>query len=201
LDLAGWQQAQVDDSLESANEDSAYFEAEQPSGFFEDVEGDWPEHGRTCTTCSIPVQWVTRAPIPQIPLALVLTASGWQVPAYLRFDAGFASPAVHAAMAKLWNEKIGAEIVGMLPDLIEMYGARPPTREEALVLAKEQYIYCGNIVVQGTRTLQALAAGPPNGSVWFFWWDGRNQWAAAWYHRLPAKSIIPPSTKIVAPVI
>jgi hypothetical protein len=75
-------------------------------------------------------------------------------------------------MAKRWHERYGAEIVGMLPDLIEMWVACPPTtREDALDLAKGQDIYCPDIVDQGTGTIQALAAGLLNGTAWFFWWD------------------------------
>jgi Domain of unknown function (DUF4253) len=45
------------------------------------------------------------------------------------------------------------------------------TRKDALDLAREQYIYCSDIVSQGTGTLEALAAGLLGGTAWFFWWD------------------------------
>lgn len=66
----------------------------------------------------------------------------------------------------------GAEIIGVLPDLMEMCVSRPPTtRDAALTRAKEQYIYCPDVVDQGTQTLQRLAAGLLNGTAWYFWWD------------------------------
>jgi Domain of unknown function (DUF4253) len=75
-------------------------------------------------------------------------------------------------MARRWHEQYGAEIIGAFPDLMEMRVARPAlTREDALDLAKEQYIYCIDIVSQGTQTVQALAAGLLGGTAWFFWWD------------------------------
>ena len=43
-------------------------------------------------------------------------------------------------------------------DTIELSVSNPPkTREDALKLAEEQFIYCEDIVLQGTETLEALA--------------------------------------------
>jgi hypothetical protein len=57
-------------------------------------------------------------------------------------------------------------------DVIEMTVARPPmTKEAAMELAKEQFLYCPDIVYQGTESVEALAAGLLDARVWFFWWD------------------------------
>jgi hypothetical protein len=45
------------------------------------------------------------------------------------------------------------------------------TREEALDLAREQYLYCADIVDQGTGSLSLLAANLMVDPWWFFWWD------------------------------
>jgi hypothetical protein len=75
-------------------------------------------------------------------------------------------------MARRWHGQYGAEVIGVFPDLLEMRVARPPlTQEDALDLAKEQYLCSNDIVIQGTQTLQALAAGLLGGTAWFFWWD------------------------------
>lgn len=75
-------------------------------------------------------------------------------------------------MFKRWNDLYGAEVIGMLPDLIEMYVPRPPIdRAQALQLSWEQFVYCRDIVYQGTQTLAALAALLLQGPAWFFWWD------------------------------
>jgi hypothetical protein len=75
-------------------------------------------------------------------------------------------------MARRWHEQYGAEIIGALPDLLEIWVARPSLiREDALELAREHYIYCNDIVIQGTQTLQALAAGLLGATAWFFWCD------------------------------
>ena len=53
----------------------------------------------------------------------------------------------------------GAETIGAYPGLLEMWVGRPPlTCEGALDLAKEQYLYRNDIVIQGAQTLQTLAA-------------------------------------------
>jgi hypothetical protein len=96
------------------------------------------------------------------------------VPALLGFGGWNSSPAPeeHVALLKYWNEKYGADIITVTNDTIECTVSRPPaTREQALELAREQFIYCSDIVYQGTETLSALAASLQRGKTWFFWWD------------------------------
>src|SRR5262249_54328128 len=98
----------------------------------------------------------------------------WEVPAILNFGGWNECPdaSVHVTMMKRWSEKCGAEVVGMNGDVVEMYAAQPPTtRDEALKLANEQFLYCNDIVIQGTQTIEALAAGLLGNNLWFFWWD------------------------------
>jgi hypothetical protein len=38
-------------------------------------------------------------------------------------------------------------------------------------LAQEQYDFCPDIVLQGTGTLEPLAATLMASDWWFFWWD------------------------------
>jgi len=38
-------------------------------------------------------------------------------------------------------------------------------------LAKEQYIFCNDIVDQGVGTVSALAATLLDSNYWYFWWD------------------------------
>jgi hypothetical protein len=73
---------------------------------------------------------------------------------------------------KYWQERYGAEVVGVTHDVVEMLISRPPrTRAQALELAREQCLYCSDIVLQGTNTLDVLAASLLDGTTWFFWWD------------------------------
>jgi hypothetical protein len=81
-------------------------------------------------------------------------------------------PVVHAATLRDWGQRFGAELVALTGDVVELAVARPPTdRAPGLELAREQYLYCGDIVWQGTDGLETLAAGLKGGTVWFFWWD------------------------------
>ena len=55
-------------------------------------------------------------------------------------------------------ERHGAEIVCVSSDVIECHVARPPVDDEdALALARAQYLYCADIVDQGMETVSALA--------------------------------------------
>jgi hypothetical protein len=171
VDLARWREARVAEYVEVLQEDEESEEA--PDDPFYDIHGRWPDDVEPYTEFDSPTSAAVHGPIPMTPIALVPAAEGWQVPAVLRFDRGYAYPPhVHVAMLRHWSEQYGAELVCMLPDLMEMQVARPPTtREAALVLAEEQFIYCQDIVIQGTQTIEALAAGLLHGTVWFFWWD------------------------------
>jgi hypothetical protein len=60
----------------------------------------------------------------------------------------------------------------MSADTVELDVSCPVVgRERALALAREHFIYCYDIVHQGTGTLDHLAATLSNSGVWFFWWD------------------------------
>src|SRR5262249_59409253 len=99
---------------------------------------------------------------------------GWHVPAVLPLGGwnDCPKPEVHVAMFESWGRRQGAEVMTVGGDVVEMRVGRPPrTRDEAIALAKEQYLYCTDIVDQGTETIDALAYGLRENPVWFFWWD------------------------------
>ena len=78
----------------------------------------------------------------------------------------------HVRVLQYWDEKYGLELIAMRQDTLEFnVERRPGTREEAIKLAEEQFLYCADIVDQGTGTLDVLAAGLLDQSHWFFWWD------------------------------
>src|SRR5262249_30768782 len=100
--------------------------------------------------------------------------TGWEIPAYLKFGAWNACPPPedHVAVMKYWHGLYGAEVVSIASNTVEMFVARAPrSRKKALELAREQYLYCYDIVIQGTETIDNLAATLLNGKVWYFWWD------------------------------
>lgn len=172
VDPEQWMAAQERDWLETMQDDAAESGEPEPADAYEDMLGEWPQHAEPNWGFAIPRNVATREPVPRVPIALVPAAVSWQVPAVLRLESGYASSAIHVAMARRWHDQYGAEIVGMLPDLLEMHVARPAaTRAAAEALAKEQFLYCADIVIQGTQTLLALAAGLLHSTAWYFWWD------------------------------
>jgi uncharacterized protein DUF4253 len=170
IDLDRWRDDQARAWAEILQEDGESVESSDDPLY--DVRGEWPGDVAPISAFYTPTKYATRDPVPLVPIALAPATAGWQVPAVLRFAMGAASPAVHAAMLRRWETSHSAELVCMLPDLMEMRISRPPTtRGDALALAEEQFVYCRDIVIQGTETIEALAASLLNGTVWFFWWD------------------------------
>jgi hypothetical protein len=147
--------------------------------FYEDdndgiVRGEWPEGENASNYFSIPGDTVNNKASDEIFLGLIPTRISWQIPAYIQFGDFNSCPssAIHVSIMKRWWELYRIEIVGMLGDTIECIVPRPPqTREQALELAKEQFAYCSDIVVQGVGTIENLAATLLKGKTWYFWWD------------------------------
>ena len=76
------------------------------------------------------------------------------------------------AFGKRWHEQYGAEIVSITHDVMEFTVAKPPqTKGAALALAKEQFVFCPDIVHQGVGDVAALAATLLKSNYWYFWWD------------------------------
>ena len=136
--------------------------------------GEWPEDVQASNQFAVPLDITTGKPLKNVFLALVPTQNFWEVPAIVSFGGWnwCPHPEEHVCMMKHWYEAYGAELVSLSGDTLEMKVLRPPSnREFALELAREQFIYCDDIVTQGTQTIENLAASLLNGTVWFFWWD------------------------------
>lgn len=57
-------------------------------------------------------------------------------------------------------------------DVLEMRVTRPPQNDEdALALAREQYLFCFDIVDQGVMTIDNLRQSLLGSELWYFWWD------------------------------
>jgi hypothetical protein len=149
--------------------------------WFEEAEGGhplprgaWPGEDLGSTSFTIPYDARTRRPHREVVLALVPALAGWQAVLRLGFG-GFnrCPPAcVHGAVLRFWEERLGAELVGLQPNILELWAAElPPDRNAALALAREQYLYCRDIVEGGCETLDELAAILSSGEHWYFWWE------------------------------
>jgi hypothetical protein len=110
----------------------------------------------------------------EIFIAELPTLDFWTVPLHLRFGGWNAcpEPSAHAMVAKYWEQQYGARIAVLTSDTIEFTVDRPPNSpEECAQLARQQYIYCTDIVEQGVGSIPTLAQALRGARVWFFWWD------------------------------
>lgn len=69
-----------------------------------------------------------------------------------------------------WRDRFGAELVGFSHDVMNLGASRPPcSRGQALALAREHDLFCGDTL--NDVTLAELAAHLIADDWWFFWWD------------------------------
>ncbi len=136
--------------------------------------GDWPETVAPSTGPTVILDFETGKPSQTVYIVMVPTQDWTTVPAYLRWGGWNANPLpeYHVAALRSWRDRYGAELVGLGFDTMNIRAARrPETREEALLLAREQYAYCSDLVDQGYGTLSRLAASLQSDPWWWFWWD------------------------------
>jgi hypothetical protein len=135
--------------------------------------GDWPD-AVDASGFTLASDIRTGEPLPRVHIALLPCANGWEAIAHLRWGGWNANPAAehHVAALRSWHDRFGAELVGVGADVLNLRVAiRPATRDAALALAREQHLYCADIVDQGVETLSALAAALMADDWWYFWWD------------------------------
>lgn len=138
--------------------------------------GSWPSEQPTPTPddSGVTVAFKGRKPLDKVNIAIIPTEDWTEVPAYLGWGGWNECPAAeyHVIALRAWRNRYGAELVGLGPDVMNVHvGRAPATREEALDLAREQYVYCADIVDQGPGSLSVLAASLMDDPWWFFWWD------------------------------
>jgi len=156
---------------------SSWFAERQDSDpeYYEIEKTGWPDGDpETPQSVTSYLDMRTGQPLSEVHIAMIPAAEAWMVPCYLRIGGWNECPSAeeHAAIFRYWGEKYGAKVVCITSDVIEMTVARPPkTKEDALALAKEQFLYCADIVHQGTESIEVLAATLLNAPAWFFWWD------------------------------
>jgi Domain of unknown function (DUF4253) len=136
--------------------------------------GEWPTEPMGAPELSVATETLTGAPLEKVQILILPTDDSSKIPAYLHWGHwnGCPAPEYHIAALRSWRERFGAELVGLSHDVMNVrVQSKPPTREAALELAREQYVYCSDIVDQGVQTLSALAAVLMESDWWYFWWD------------------------------
>lgn len=142
--------------------------------YFQPARVPWPDGAAAKSELSLHIGVLTRRPKSQVIIGLFPTGNPWEVPAYVRHGGWNECPEAHVQVAlhKRWHDAYGARIACMSSDIIECTVERPPaTREAALALAREQFLYCPDIVHQGCESIEGLAATLVGNPVWYFWWD------------------------------
>lgn len=139
---------------------------------FEVELGGWPGSGGP-TEITLHKDPFGRAR-PLVYIARVSTPHSWEVPAFLKMGGWNECPdaAAQVAVSRRWHERYGADLVAAGSDVVEYRVRRPPTDASgAERLAWEHFVYCSDVVHQGTETLRGLAASLQGAPVWSFWWD------------------------------
>lgn len=115
-----------------------------------------------------------RSPESRIAVALVPVRHPYAAAVVLGFGGwnDCPEPALIAATLREWDERFGAVPAAMAGDVLECIAGRPPrTKQAALSLAAEQWVFCEDIVGQGTQTVRRLGIELWRSQRWFFWWD------------------------------
>jgi len=136
--------------------------------------GEWPTSTNPSMGLSVAYELLSGLPCPKVQIALIPTDDWTTIPAHLRWGGWNACPRAeyHVAALRTWRDRYGAELVGLSFDTMNLrVKTKPGTREEALALARDQYVYCTDIVDQGVDTLRALAFDLMSNDWWYFWWD------------------------------
>jgi hypothetical protein len=106
------------------------------------------------------------------------TKFSWQIPGLSQSPPGNnywgGNPYIHMAILKKWHTEYGADLVVCSGATYELQVSRPPTTKEAAIkLAVEHYLYCQDCVTQTSLpdTIKHRAARILNARTWYFWWD------------------------------
>jgi hypothetical protein len=129
----------------------------------------------------------------RVNIALVPTGDWTTIPAHFRWGGweGCPAPEFHVAALRSWRDRFGAELVAMSDDTMDLRVSRPPrSRQDALNLAREHYLYCTETAGEGIGTLSNSAAKLLAKSWWYFWWDRQIRQLGILGHRRSAAAII-----------
>jgi hypothetical protein len=136
--------------------------------------GEWPTKTSEGLGLSVAYDILTGQPRSTVHVALIPTDDPTAIPAYMHWGNWneCPSPAYHVAALRVWRDLYGAELMGLDADTINLRVSRKPaTREEALALARTQYLYCNDIIDQIFGSYRALARTLMARDWWCFWWD------------------------------
>jgi hypothetical protein len=135
-------------------------------------EEQWPAEGTEPTRVSLHTL-KGRKGKPSV-LLLIRVEHSSDVAAYLGFGGWneCPEPELHIAVLREWRNEHRAVPACITNDVLEcVVMNRRQTEAAAMKLAAEQWIYCDDIVGQGTQSVRKLAMEIWRKPSWFFWWD------------------------------
>ena len=138
--------------------------------FGANIEEPWPTEAPDRVSFHT-VRELNRGPAATL---LIKVEHSYEVPAHLGFGGwnDCPSPELQVAVLREWHKEYNAVPACITGDVLECAVAkRPQTEGEAMKLAAEQWIFCDDIVSQGTQTIRKLAMEIWRSPNWFFWWD------------------------------
>jgi hypothetical protein len=111
-----------------------------------------------------------------VTMQLIRVEKSYEVPAYLGFGGWneCPPPEIQVAILREWRKEYDAVPIAVTGDVLECAvpsPRRPRTEDECMKLAAEQWIFCDDIVGQGTQSVRGLAIEICKAPTWFFWWD------------------------------
>lgn len=136
----------------------------------------WPENVVPQDGSTVVRKWENGAMrfLPRVHIVSVPARDATDLPAYLGLGGWNDCPAAERMVAALrqWQKEYGAELVAISRDTMDIrVKRRPATREEALKLARQQAVFCSDVVENPDDMLEELAATLMISDWWFFWWD------------------------------
>ena len=167
----------TEEILAAAEKISAHDWFRAKAAEFQDDEPDDENIGTEPTgseRLTVPFHVLTGKPHAEIFIARIPTVHSRQIPAYL--NAGgwneCSEAEAQVAISRHWHQTYGAELACLSGDIAEYLVSHPPSdKSSADLLAREQYLYCADIVWQGVGTISNLSKTLLNCPYWYFWWD------------------------------
>lgn len=156
----------------------AWFDERAHSNFdedeYENLIGEWTGAADPIKSLTAHLDILSNQPKKSIFIAKIPTVNSWEVPAFLNLGGWNECPMPEhqVAVSKYWHDLYSADIAAITGDTTEYLVNNPPKdREAAITLAREQFAYCEDIVIQGVETISNLAGTLCGGKIWYFWWD------------------------------
>lgn len=123
---------------------------------------------------TVPFEVLSQKPHKEVFIAGIPTTKSWEIPAYLKAGGWNDCPAAEeqVAVCRYWQQKFGAEIACLSGDILECIAANPPQdRKLADELARQQFLFCSDVVFQGVGSVATLGKTLLGNKFWYFWWD------------------------------